>query len=161
MFSMVESIFTNLWIGILVFSRLQSWLLSKLLLFYGFTVQQIYGEWRFNQFGPKLGILSLRVRTLAILFLKSMSERGGTGIQRLWNWILTSSSKPFYVESDSFRQWFQKCNALVGFKLYSLICVGVKIYRIWETVVNSKWIIYQCTSFDGQFDADFEFEVKI
>ena len=40
------------------------------------------------------------------------------------------------------------------------ICVGVKMYRIWETVTNLKWVIYQYTSFDAKFNADFESEVK-
>ena len=31
------------------------------------------------------------VQTQAILFLKSMSERGGSDLERLWNWISTST----------------------------------------------------------------------
>ena len=58
------------------------------------------------------------VQIQAILFLKSMSERFGSDIQRLWNWILNflidkidwkwrhSKSESFYVGSDSFRHWF-------------------------------------------------------
>ena len=34
------------------------------------------------------------------------------------------------------------------------------MYRIWKTVTNSKCIIYQYTSFDAKFNADFESEVK-
>ena len=44
MCSMEESIFTSWWIGILVCSRLQSWLLSKLLSCYGSMVRPTYGE---------------------------------------------------------------------------------------------------------------------
>ena len=53
-----------------------------------------------------------------ILFLKWMSERGGSDISRLWNWIFNrfsvdleirhSFSESFYVGSDVFRHWFQK-----------------------------------------------------
>ena len=53
-----------------------------------------------------------------ILFLRSMSERDRSEIQRLWNWIKIDSiaieyhSNPesFYVGSASFRNWFQKSN---------------------------------------------------
>ena len=78
-------------------------------------------------FGPdfrKHGVLfvcpaQLRVvQTQAILFLKSMSERGGYDIKRLWIWFFNrfwvdlkihhSISESFYVGQDRFRHWFQK-----------------------------------------------------
>ena len=62
------------------------------------------------------------VQTQVILFLKSMSERGGSGIKRLWIWIFNrfwldpeirhSDSKSLYIGSDSFRHWLQKLNGL-------------------------------------------------
>ena len=57
------------------------------------------------------------VQTKAILFLKSMSERVGSDIERLWIWIFSrflvdleinhSISESLYVGSASFRQWFR------------------------------------------------------
>ena len=51
-------------------------------------------------------------------------------------------------------------------KLSELILWLSRLYvinlRYWElSLSNSKWIIYQYTSFDGKFNADFEFENKI
>ena len=60
------------------------------------------------------------VQTKVILFLESMSERGGSDIERLWIWMIsyiqsilsrsrnTSISEPLYVGSASFRHWFKK-----------------------------------------------------
>ena len=59
------------------------------------------------------------VQTQAILFLKSMSERGGSDIERLLNDVNVnrfsvdleihhSISASLYVGSDSLRHWFQK-----------------------------------------------------
>ena len=58
-------------------------------------------------------MLSRIVRTQAILFLKSMSERVGSDIQRLWIWMMNFmiDSKSIHdsnSESFSFRQWFLK-----------------------------------------------------
>ena len=62
------------------------------------------------------------VQTKAILLLKSMSERGGSDIERLWNWISRSTQNDaislswswnsilgsFYVGSAKFQHWFLK-----------------------------------------------------
>ena len=64
-------------------------------------------------------LFGLRVVQIeSILFLKSKSERDGSNIQRLWNWMMNfqidqtsiadSNSESFYAGSDSFRHWFQK-----------------------------------------------------
>ena len=53
-------------------------------------------------------------QTQAILFLKSMSERVGSDIERPWIWMTIdlevhhSISASLYVGFHSFRQWFQK-----------------------------------------------------
>ena len=63
-------------------------------------------------------ILRLIKNSKAILFLKSISERGGSDILQLWIWasnvflvdleIRNSISESLYVGSASFRHWFQK-----------------------------------------------------
>ena len=60
--------------------------------------------------------------TQAILLLRSMSEKLGSDLRRLWNWIMNfkidsksikdSNPESLYVVSDPFRHWFQKYNDL-------------------------------------------------
>ena len=65
------------------------------------------------------------------------------------------------IHSIEFRvEWCILISDSILICLSCYICVGVKTYRIWETVTNLTCIICYYTSFDAKFNVDFEFEVK-
>ena len=91
--------------------------------FMNFMVSRILSQWSNNRSYQRLlksfFLIFKRSPDKSILFLKSMSESGGSDIERLWIWMASSSLdsesiykftiiSSLYVGSTTFRHWFQK-----------------------------------------------------